>query len=70
MNPALYTIAGRSPDDLLLDRTRHTIRLKHYSLKTEKSYLPWIVRYLAFHQNRDPKRWEVRESRRFFLTLQ
>ena len=69
MNPALYTIAGRSPDDLLLDRTRHTIRLKHYSLKTEKSYLPWIVRYLAFHQNRDPKEMGSSEIEAFLSHL-
>jgi hypothetical protein len=40
----------------LLDRFRDLIRLKHYSIRTEKSYLPWITQYLAFHHNRDPNR--------------
>jgi hypothetical protein len=39
----------------LLDRVSHLIRLKHYSIRTEETYLHWITRYLAFHHNRDPK---------------
>jgi hypothetical protein len=39
------TDAGRpARTTALLDRVRRLIRLKHYSLKTEKSYLPWIER--------------------------
>jgi integron integrase len=39
----------------ILEQTRKAIRTKHYSIRTEKSYLPWIARYLEYHQNRDPK---------------
>ena len=28
----------------LLDQVREKIRLKHYSLKTERSYIGWIKR--------------------------
>jgi integron integrase len=31
-----------------LEMTRNTIRFKHYSLKTEKSYLGWVKRYCLY----------------------
>ena len=33
----------------LLDRVRETIRRKHYSIRTEKSCVAWIRRYILFH---------------------
>jgi len=42
-------------NEVLFDRVRRLIRLKHYSIRTEKSYLPWIMRYILFHNKRDPK---------------
>jgi integron integrase len=39
----------------LFKRVRDLIRLKHYSIRTEKSYLSWIMRYILFHNRRDPK---------------
>ena len=42
-------------NNLLFDRVRDLIRLKHYSIRTEKSYLSWIMRYILFHNKRDPK---------------
>jgi integron integrase len=38
-----------------LARMRTEIRLRQYSIRTEKSYLEWVARYLAFHRFRDPK---------------
>ena len=35
----------------LLDRVRNKIRLKHYSLRTEKAYVDWIVKYLRFYKD-------------------
>ena len=29
----------------LLDHVRDAIRLKHYSIRTEESYITWITRY-------------------------
>ena len=34
----------------LLDQVRDAIRLKHYSLRTEQSYVNWIKRYIVFHK--------------------
>lgn len=37
--------------DELLEAMRNTIRFKHYSMKTEKSYLGWCKRFFIFCQN-------------------
>jgi len=34
---------------------RDLLRLKHYSIRTEESYLNWIRRYILFHHKRHPK---------------
>jgi hypothetical protein len=33
----------------LLDQVRGLIRLKHYSIRTERVYCEWIKRYVRFH---------------------
>ncbi len=39
----------------LLEQVQDTIRLKHYSYQTEKTYIYWIRRYILFHNKRHPK---------------
>ncbi|NJK49030.1 integron integrase [Candidatus Gracilibacteria bacterium] len=39
----------------LLEQVSDVIRLKHYSYKTEKSYINWIKRYILFHNKRHPR---------------
>jgi hypothetical protein len=36
----------------LLHHTKATFRRKHYSIRTEKSYLRWIRQYMHFHNQR------------------
>ncbi|OPX97378.1 MAG: hypothetical protein A4E58_01433 [Syntrophorhabdus sp. PtaB.Bin006] len=55
INPSLDTLSPPSLVDQLLERVRHLIRLKHYSIRTEKSYLSWIRRYLHCYHDRDPR---------------
>ena len=38
-----------------LENVRHLLRMKHYSIHTEKSYLLWIKRFILFNQKRHPK---------------
>jgi integron integrase len=38
----------------LLDRVREAIRMRHYSLGTEKVYVSWIRRFILFHDKRHP----------------
>jgi len=33
----------------LLDQVRDKLRVKHYSIRTEQTYLDWIKRYIYFH---------------------
>ena len=53
----------------LLDRVRQTIRLKHYSYRTEQTYVNWIVRYILFHDKRHPKEMGVTEVEAFLSHL-
>ncbi len=34
----------------LLEETRRILRLHHYSIHTERSYVDWIVRFVRFHR--------------------
>jgi len=45
----------------LLDQVRDVIRLKSYSIRTEKSYVNWIRRYILCHNKRHPKEMWRRE---------
>jgi site-specific recombinase XerD len=44
----------------LLDQVRDVIRRKHYSIRTEQSYVEWIRRFILFHHKRHPR--EMREG--------
>jgi hypothetical protein len=39
----------------LLDILRDKIRVKHYSMSTEKTYIHWNKRYILFHNKKHPK---------------
>ncbi len=43
------------PPRKLLDQVRDAMRLKHYSLRTENTYVEWIRRYILFHHKRHPQ---------------
>jgi len=39
----------------LLDQVRDVMRRKHYSIRTEHTYLNWIKQYILFHKKCHPK---------------
>ncbi len=39
-----------NPKLKLLDQIREVMRLKHYSLRTERTYADWVRRYVHFQQ--------------------
>ena len=39
-----------SRDQKLLDQVRDAIRLKHFSIRTEKAYVNWVRRCIYFHE--------------------
>ena len=42
------------PQPKLLDQLRREIRMRHYSIRTERSYVDWVHRYILFHNKRHP----------------
>ena len=54
MNAAGLEPKRESPDKVkLLDQVREIIRLKHYSIRTEESYVGWIRKFILLHANAD-----------------
>ena len=43
-----------NPNPKLLDQVRDVIRRKHYSIRTEQTYVEWIRRFILFHKKRHP----------------
>ena len=39
-----------NPKLKLLDPLREVMRLKHYSIRTERTYADWVRRYVQFHR--------------------
>ena len=52
-----------------LDQVRQTMRFKHMSRSTEKSYLYYISDYIYFHNNRHPQELGVDEIRAYLAHL-
>ena len=53
----------------LLEQVRHSIRLKHYSLRTEEAYIFWIKKYIRFHNLRHPSEMREAEVQQFLTHL-
>jgi integron integrase len=53
----------------LLDQLRTVMRLKHYSKRTEETYLVWIKRFIIFHNTRHPKEMGDKEINEFLTHL-
>jgi len=53
----------------LLNQMRDAIRLKHYSYRTEESYVDWVRRFILFHNKRRPKDMGAPEIQAFLAYL-
>ena len=53
----------------LLDQVRDAVRLKHYSYRTEQSYVGWIRRYILFHGKKHPQEMGYAEVEAFLTSL-
>lgn len=53
----------------LLEQVRRCLRLKHYSIRTERAYVDWIKRFILFHHKRHPREMGSDEIRRFLSHL-
>lgn len=59
----------KPPKPKLLDQLREIIRLKHYSIRTEQSYVDWAKRYIFFHGKKHPKDMGAKEIAAFLTHL-
>ncbi len=53
----------------LLDQLRDRIRLKHYSIRTEQTYVDWVRRFIFFHGKRHPAEMGKLELEAFLTNL-
>jgi integron integrase len=53
----------------LLERTRQALRTRHYSPRTEESYVRWLRRFVRFHGLRNPTEMAEPEVSRFLAHL-
>lgn len=53
----------------LLEEVRNTLRVHHYAMKTEKSYVQWIKRFILFHGKRHPADMGKLEVEQFLTWL-
>ncbi len=65
----LSSDADAPPPPRLLDRLRAEIRLRHYSIRTEATYVDWARRFILFHGKRHPQEMGAEEVTQFLSHL-
>ena len=68
MPPSLSAAAPQNKPKLL-DQVRDVIRRKHFSIRTEQSYVDWIRRFILFHNKRHPREMAEAEVTQFLTHL-
>ena len=58
-----------APKPKLLDQVKQAIRTRHYSPRTEETYVGWIKRFIFFHNKRHPAEMGEPEIARFLSGL-
>ena len=53
----------------LLEQLRESVRVRHYSLRTEDAYSDWARRFILFHGKRHPKDMGAPEVQAFLTHL-
>ncbi len=53
----------------LLEQVRNAIRRRHYSPRTEETYVHWIKRFIYFHGKRHPREMAALEVTAFLNYL-
>ena len=57
------------PSPRLLDVAREEMRKRHYSYRTEKQYIGWMLRFIEFHGGQHPKSLGGREVEAYLSNL-
>jgi integron integrase len=66
---ATFRIADERTSPKLLDVYRDTLRVKHYSARTEDTYVNWVKNYILFHNKRHPREMGAQEIGQFLTHL-
>ena len=66
---AILSPAQMADKPKLLDQVRDVIRRKHFSIRTEQTYVDWIKRYIFFHGKRHPNEMAEAEITAFLTHL-
>jgi enoyl reductase-like protein len=66
---AILSPAQTADKPKLLDQVRDVIRRKHFSIRTEQTYVEWIKRYILFHGKRHPNEMAEAEITAFLTHL-
>ena len=53
----------------LLDLYKESLRVRHYSHRTEETYISWVRQYILFHKKRHPREMGVYEINAFITHL-
>lgn len=67
--PLMSALSDTAHPPKLLDQVVARLRVKHYSLRTEKTYVHWIKRYIWFHGKRHPQEMGAHEIEAFLSHL-
>jgi hypothetical protein len=54
---------------MLLDQLSAAIRVRHYSIRTEKTYCSWVYRYCKYHNMRHPMEMGAKEINQYLSHL-
>lgn len=65
----VYSTVDKLKPPKLLDQVREKLRLKHYSIRTEKQYVQWVRRFILFHGKRHPRDMGAPEVEAFLTHL-
>ena len=57
------------PKPSLLSEVRYHLRLRHYSIRTEETYVQAIRRFILYHHKRHPQEMDVDEIRQYLSHL-
>jgi integron integrase len=64
-----FRIAEGRASPKLLDVYREALRVKHYSARTEDTYVAWVKNFILFHNKRHPREMGVDEIGQFLTHL-
>ena len=66
---ATLQVAEGPTSPKLLDVFRDTLRVKHYSARTEDTYVGWVRNFILFHNKRHPREMGTEEIGQFLTHL-